>query len=223
MKFKTTIIAATLLLSITSSHASFTETDWQNAGDARATLDTETGIEWLDLTETENQSVNLVISLLDSDYLGWRLPTQAEVSALYSNAFNSVATPTNPNQNETPTSSIETNEWRSKFGGMPGYGYDQSAGFFKGDDQGIYLSGVGGRQPSVSYHLLSWGYSANTAEIAAGVFLVSDGGITLSSQLDPSLNINNPNAPVADVSVPALLGLFGFGALALGVRRKTDR
>lgn len=49
-----------------------------------------------------------------------------------------------------------------------------------------------------------------------GVYLVSDGGTTLSSRLDPTLNIENPNAPV---NVPligsaiALLGLFG-------VRRK---
>jgi hypothetical protein len=44
MKLKTTLIAATLLLSITSAQAALVESDWKSTGDALATLDTETGI-----------------------------------------------------------------------------------------------------------------------------------------------------------------------------------
>jgi len=42
-----------------------------------------------------------------------------------------------------------------------------------------------------------------------GVLLVSDGGVTLSSINDPSLNIQNPQAPINQVSAP-LLGGFGL-------------
>jgi hypothetical protein len=56
MKFKITLIA--LLISATSAHAELVATDWKNTGDGLATLDTATGIEWLDLTQTDNMSIN---------------------------------------------------------------------------------------------------------------------------------------------------------------------
>lgn len=43
-EIETTLIAATLLLSITSVQAALVESDWLNTGDALATLDTETGM-----------------------------------------------------------------------------------------------------------------------------------------------------------------------------------
>ena len=64
----------------------------------------------------------------------------------------------------------------------------------------------------------SWSSSNTSSSTYFGYFLVSDGGTTLSSIQDPSLNSNNPNAPgVADVSAPvgmagATLALFLMGA-----------
>lgn len=56
----------------------------------------------------------------------------------------------------------------------------------------------------------------------AGVYLVSDGGTTLSSINDPSININNPKAPInmADVSAPVGLATAGVLMLMLGARRR---
>lgn len=57
------------------AEASFIKTDWQVAGDRKAVLDSTTGIEWLNLTQTNGLSVNQVISQLDTTFKGWRLPT----------------------------------------------------------------------------------------------------------------------------------------------------
>lgn len=57
-----------------------------------------------------------------------------------------------------------------------------------------------------------------------GVYLVSDGGNTLSSQLAPELMINNPDAPVNDVSYNSMLPVtLSLGLLSCGLisfRRK---
>tara|TARA_Y100000296_G_C5114460_1_gene226959 strand:- start:700 stop:999 length:300 start_codon:yes stop_codon:yes gene_type:complete len=59
----------------------------------------------------------------------------------------------------------------------------------------------------------------NDANDFYGVWLVSDGGDTLSSKQNPMLNINNENSPVNSVPVVGLaaLSLFGMG---MGVRRR---
>lgn len=55
-----------------------------------------------------------------------------------------------------------------------------------------------------------------------GVWLVSDGGTTLTSINNPTLNLNNPKAPInmADVSAPAGLAAAGVLMLMLGARRR---
>lgn len=55
-----------------------------------------------------------------------------------------------------------------------------------------------------------------------GVYLVSDGGLTLSSINNPEININNPKSPinqVSDVSAHAGLGILGMFLMCLGFRR----
>ncbi|BCV27700.1 hypothetical protein [Shewanella algae] len=53
--FKRTILSAFILatgLISAQANAAFVETDWKAQGDGLATLDTDTGIEWLDVSET---------------------------------------------------------------------------------------------------------------------------------------------------------------------------
>ena len=86
-------ICVGILISITSISASagLISTDWKEANDELVTLDEATGIEWLDLTETMGLSINEVSELLDTTYLGWRLPTFDEVLNLYSNIDSDIA------------------------------------------------------------------------------------------------------------------------------------
>lgn len=62
----------------------------------------------------------------------------------------------------------------------------------------------------------------NTRSSNVGIYIVSDGGPTLSSIDDPSLNINPPKALInmADVSAPAGLAAADLLMLMLGARRK---
>lgn len=53
-----------------------------------------------------------------------------------------------------------------------------------------------------------------------GVYLVSDGGLTLSSKLDPQLNANNPNAPINQVSPVSVPLMSGALLLLLCFRRE---
>ena len=44
-------------------------------------------------------------------------------------------------------------------------------------------------------------------------WLVSDGGVSLSSINNPEININNPDASINDVSAPVYFGAFTFAML----------
>jgi hypothetical protein len=74
------LVTATLLLSNYSS-AAIISTDWQVEGDGLITHDTDTGLEWLDLTFTANLSYNFVDTQLNVGGLleGFRYATSAEV------------------------------------------------------------------------------------------------------------------------------------------------
>jgi len=87
MKFWKLASVVTTIGFSTSVNASIVSTDWQTAGDNLITHDTVSGLDWLDLTETNNLSYNAVVSELGSggDYEGFRVATSAEVVALWAN------------------------------------------------------------------------------------------------------------------------------------------
>jgi hypothetical protein len=228
MKFKATLIAATLLLSITSAQADLVESDWQNSGDALATLDTETGIEWLDLTQTDGMSINQAENLLNSTFSGWRLPTRTEVTEMMVNAFpGQAAFVQGPGSFSGTTFDDEADSFRGLFGHTnTDSTFDYTFGLFKNDDgqtRNVITSGVQDRRSDdaawlYSNYNLSDDYSYS--HINFGVYLVSDGGTTLSSQLDPSMNSNNAN--YVAVSAPALLGLTSLGLFGFAARRRSS-
>jgi hypothetical protein len=237
MKFKNTLIAATLLLSITSAQAAFVQTDWSTTGDALATLHEETGLEWLNLSETNNMSINGVQALLDTTYSGWRLPTRSEVSTMMNDVFSEVTI-----SEERFSQQVYYPVYNPSIGSdhlfFQTIGHDASRAI-----RGLYINDQYGQRESETstYTVLFAGmYYLTTSRATAlninansptsiagedyftgqyGVYLVSDGGTTLSSQLDPSININNAAAPINDVSAPALLGLMGLGLFGFAARR----
>lgn len=248
---KMTLLSTVLALSSIafSANAAFVSTDWQVAGDKKATLDTETGLEWLDLTQTDGKSYVEVSALLSTTLSGWRFPTPSEVHQMMASFF-SVLTGYEDSvynvKKSTPQGSGEHANgplFRSLFGHT--YTYYQSGndwsyasyGLFKNDDGTIVMSGEHRRNYwNGSYYSIYHNYDLNAASnvtdvtryVNGGYFLVSDGGVTLSSINDPQLNVNNPKSPVNqqpvnDVASP-LFGMAGFGFLLMVagsfVRRK---
>ena len=226
---KKLLVIATLAAGLISTQASaaFVSTDWKVAGDKGAVLDEDTGIEWLNLKYSDKKSVATVVSELGSVYKGWRLPTNAEVEAFVTKVWGGL--------------NVQIHWLDSRFGGyhagahrwidLMSDGFKHTAthaGMYYDEDGLIRMVGSysneGGAYTNTFGLEYSPVYTVNSVinNYMSGVLLVSDGGTTLSSINDPTLNINNPNAPInmADVSAP--LGLAGAGLLMimLGGRRK---
>jgi hypothetical protein len=73
-----------LLLAVSPASAALIEVDLFTQGDKLLTLDTSTGLEWLDLTVTENESYNSIIGGFGGFITGegFRYATEAEIAAL---------------------------------------------------------------------------------------------------------------------------------------------
>lgn len=204
--------------------ADFIHTDWKTAGDKQAALDTETGIEWLNLTQTNGKTITQVTDLLNTTYSGWRLPTYTEVSSMITRFFGN---PTSWNAYSTSNGMIARD-----FSVLFGTGSTETAynlGTHRTDTGQLRYSGayVNGANVEFSAYSVYYGPTNTTKPPRGlGVFLVSDGGTTLSSINNPNLNINNPAAPVnqaapapTDVSAPIGLGLAGLLLLLMGRRK----
>jgi hypothetical protein len=81
------ITLALLGLSISSSSAALTSADWLSVGDGKLTID-DSGLQWLDLSETIGLSYNAVAAQLVAGGLfeGFRYATVAEVEGLWDSA-----------------------------------------------------------------------------------------------------------------------------------------
>jgi len=67
-----------------ATEASLTEVDWKTAGDGLITQDSESGLEWLDMSQTVARSYTDISSNFDEggDFEGWRYATTVEVAGL---------------------------------------------------------------------------------------------------------------------------------------------
>lgn len=85
----TKIISITSALALSASvNAAIVSADWINSGDNLITIDTTSGLEWLNLTATTNRSYNDISSKFGAgqEFDGWRYATAVEVSG-YFDAF----------------------------------------------------------------------------------------------------------------------------------------
>lgn len=231
--FKRAILSAFILaagLVSVQANAAFVSTDWKVAGDKYATLDTETGLEWLDLTRTAGQSIDDVAARLTTTYKGWRFPTFTEIIDLMTVMFpmhSAYAVTTPPTG---PGTASKNAAWTFSDLFLTGVTTSprSAEGLFTRDNGVVSMTGVH-YQNSSQYWTPNnnYVYSSSTKNTKFGVYLVSDGGATLSSINNPLLNINNPNAPVnqvpeapADVPVHTGFGLLGLLLAAFGLRRR---
>lgn len=183
--------------------------DWKTSGDGQAILDSDTGLEWLKITNTHGWAYNQVAAELETTFAGWRLATVDEVMTLIHNAMPMV----NFNgKTGASVSSSNSYHFRTTIGSGNTYAMamnEQGQLHWYGADASWAYRDRGPLSPDQKY----------TGTLGLGTFLVSDGGVSLSSQLDPSININNPNAPV-NVSAPIGLATLGLGLLGWGARRR---
>ena len=216
VKFSKTIIAGLFLTASVAVNAELVTTDWKNTGDELATLDTDTGIEWLDLTQTDGMSINQVESLTGegSTFEGWRLPTQPEIVGLMSQAFPSEVALIQLGSTYRSTTSTETINEARAFKGLFGYvgssgGFVFSAGLVKNiTGTGYAVTRAGTFYNTTTTNLMmkqnvdsSYGYT----NPLLGVFLVKDDpvapepeensskGATLNSDFTPSGEVSDGN------------------------------
>lgn len=241
-----------------SAEAAFLATDWKSSGDGLATLDTKSGLEWLDLSQSRNKSINEVLSGLEEGgvYAGWRLPTATEVEAMFTNFmgdypfddytrgdidFSATYGVYDHSNMYNYTSSARS--YATTFENLFGRAYYKIADYHFGyQARGVYLDDNGSVKISGmlrehntwnrNHYQRIWagadtGWGLNSKTTYTSVWLVSDGGTTLSSILNPEINVGTDPRPsheqddISDVSVP-IFGLFpAFALLALiRLRRK---
>lgn len=220
MKLCNLILTAGLLFSAAAS-AEFVETDRLVEGDAQATLDTETGLEWLDISVTRGFTMELVIERTQKggDLEGWRLPTQDEVYTMFAKFF-PYYTPAGSgrvdyHKNSQPEIEADAQYFTSLFGAT--HSVNTTYGMFYENDGEVANLGQYAFSQVLEVH-----YDQGASYSTVGVYLVSDGGTTLDSINNPEINQANPNSPYAqNVSAPMVgslaLGLLGAGGLS---RRK---
>jgi hypothetical protein len=212
-KIQTVLCTALFALLSTSAQAALVATDYTNLGDTNATLDTKTGLEWLDITFTSGLSINQVTAGMSSTYAGWRLPTNEEVKTLLTNSFPSQTFTSGYDHFSNPSSTPEGIAFSELFG----YSSGSFSYAIHTNGSNTYVSGIGfdGKQ------IYSEEFSASHLNYSSGgyaVFLVSDGGTTLTSFNNPS--INTPEGELSDVSTPWGLGALSLSLLGAGFRRK---
>ena len=89
---RVSLIVVTLLGTAVSyardAEASLISTDWLAPGDGLVTIDTATGLRWLDITVTTSLSYNYVSTQFGTggQFAGWGYANDAQVSALFSDA-----------------------------------------------------------------------------------------------------------------------------------------
>jgi hypothetical protein len=202
MKLKLTLIA--LLISATSAHAELVAIDWEVAGDGLATLDTDTGLEWLDLTQTYEMSINQAESLTaeGSAFEGWRLPTRVEVTQLLANTF--VDTSINIGSTNYVYDSLGTEEdvaagaiFQSSLGTTGAEKYSVALHKNEIDGANVVVSGVNSTRPTV-YSNYAKSDDYNYSQTFHSVYLVSDGGTTLERESEPEPEVDKGSGVTLD-------------------------
>lgn len=224
-----------LAAAISPAQAELVEADYLSYGDGLVTVDTETGLEWLDLTQTYNRAyVDTLEDIKAGGHLeGWRFATEQEVFTLLENTMGITAGARYKPAayaNEGSERYNEAIEFMTMFGesGINGLGLPSSYGqYYSDSSNSIRMAGVRLEHGNVALYRSYLGTFEEDGGVNAGgarsQFLVSTGGLTYSSLTNS--NINSPEywangGQLYPVSAPALLSLFAFGGLVAARRQR---
>jgi hypothetical protein len=239
MKALKIIALATAVTCSMGANASIIDSSLFVEGDNRATLDTDTGLEWLKLSETKGFSYNEILQEIayGGEFSGWRLPTYEEAigytsAVIDSTGYNNI----NTNGESDSVVSPHINQVRSILADV-GATLGSTSTMYSGSATGVtglyynnegdlkylrsYTNGIHTKSGYIFYNF-SFSQDKDTGNDTKAFFLVSDGGDTLSSKLNPEININNPNALINDVPTP-LIGAFGMLALLAAGRKRLNK
>lgn len=212
-----------LTIASINANAELIKTDWKTDSDSMAVVDTTSGKEWLNFSATRGLSIAQVQAQLDTTFAGWRLPTRSEIEALMGEVY--------PDVDMHDLSSQYANIgdlalFSNTFGG--GIGIKYNYGMYLNDEMdtsGGGLVRMVGTHTSLSRLYYNYDRSNTTtySQSNTAVYLISDGGTTLTSKNDPSINVPDIVAPSDETSVPvpASLGLLGLAMAGFGFRRKS--
>lgn len=213
-----------------NAHAGLVNSSLYYEGDALITLHEETGLEWLKLTETDGMSYNKIVEEISDGgkFEGWRLPSYEEARTYTAEALKVVTgmrfddtnvTWNGPHINELKalfmTIGTTIGDLNTTSMGVNGLYYDEGGGV---KSISAFRTGNDTYNGYARYDYDSF-QRKDVSSSSTGFFLVSDGGISLESKLDPEINANNPNAPINNVPTP-LIGALGFFALFSMGRQK---
>ena len=196
-----------------TAHADLVDSNWLEPEDNRTFTDTRTGLVYLDITETQGQSIEDVQALLSTDFAGWRFPTAQEVDELFFSITGTYA-----NGNKTTLRYLSGPLFSSH---QAANSYDLYGLFSDGVTSKSYMMGGNSNYLDSMYNYYERSTSLSWSSPTHGVWLVA------TDELQSSLPDNNSNVDsgegdeTTDVSAPfasaAMLALFGL----LGLRRRT--
>lgn len=197
--------------------------------------DSETGLEWLKLSETLNKSYEQVRNELTTTYLGFRFATNAEVEELMYYNFKTMWGTTwgktfgsySSNNSSGGPGWLDVNQLIDNFGYYYSRNMFYSYGFYYDEDSILRMAGAYSydKRTIAYYYGTESGssYADSDANITSGLYLVrAKPGDNLYSINDPLYDVSKnivPGGPSSDVSAPFVSVLAGI-PLLLAWRRQ---
>lgn len=196
------IVAATMFAGASQANAALVQADWKMAGDNAITLDTDSNLEWLDVSLSVNQSFNYVSTQFGTGglYSGFRYATGDEVATLFTNAginFNYSSSAADANKINSLISlvgaTIDSNDYRGKSLWTRGiamqtpFDYNRGTGAYQTTEARIYTE-VQSYGPSYTFYTASKGilrgaWPIQAAQYDVGSWLVRE---SVSAVPEPS-------------------------------------
>lgn len=228
--------AITLALLSINVNAEIINTNWKKENDRKAVLHVESGLEFLKPSETKGLTYDYLVSEMvnGGKYDGWRFAKEYEVKYMLQTELNSNASYSEFYDWDKSYSSVRNdNLYNLVYNLHRKFGYtDTSSGSCSGNSCSrqynlgyVYENGLkksfGTAYVNVLYKTnYANYYNGYTPTETHGAWLVSDGGVTISSIENPSLNIGT--APY-EVPLPASALLLGLGLTGLRLRARKNK